>query len=174
MPGRGLEQAIRAATLVPDLRLRLVGPGREAYRAMLLACVAETEMADRLDLADAVASDEVVAAVADADFGLMLIEPICRSYELTLPNKLFEYAAAGPPVLSSDLPVIGPLVRAAGIGEVVSVTDLDAVAEAMQRLAEPSVNREVRERVRAFARSVTWEKERAVLEQVYESVLAPR
>ena len=41
----------------------------------------------------------------------MLIEPVCRSYELTLPNKLFEYAAAGLPMLSSDLPVIGALVR---------------------------------------------------------------
>ena len=38
--------------------------------------------------------------------GLCLIQPICRSYELTLPNKLFEYACAGLPILASDLPVI--------------------------------------------------------------------
>ncbi len=93
MAGRGLEQGIEALARVPELRMRLVGPGRDAYRAGLLRLAERLGVADRLQLVPAVAPGEVVAAIAPASFGLMLIQPVCRSYELTLPNKLFEYAA---------------------------------------------------------------------------------
>jgi glycosyltransferase involved in cell wall biosynthesis len=167
MPGRGLEQAIEALARVPELDLRMIGPGRDAYRDALARRARAAGVADRVALHQAVAPGEVVAALLDGALGLMLIQPICRSYELTLPNKLFEYAAAGLPILASDLPVIGPLVRAEAIGEVVPAADIELIARAMRRLAGPSVNAEVRERVRAFAQRVTWEQERTVLERAY-------
>ena len=67
-----------------------------------------------------VAPGEVQGVLAGAAAGLCLIQPICRSYELSLPNKLFEYAAAGVPVLASDAPVIAAVVRAHGLGQVVA------------------------------------------------------
>ena len=137
MPGRGLEQAIDALAQAPGVRLRLIGPGRESYRDALRQRIDAAGMSDRVDVRTAVAPSTVLDAIADADMGLMLIQPICRSYELTLPNKLFEYAAAGLPILASDLPVIGPLVRDEGLGEVVAAADLEQIALAMRRLAEP-------------------------------------
>jgi glycosyltransferase involved in cell wall biosynthesis len=167
MPGRGLEQAIEALALVPGMRLRLIGPSSQAYRAALEACAERAGVADRVQIAAAVAPTSVVDAIGQADLGLMLIQPVCRSYELTLPNKLFEYAAAGLPMLTSDLPVIGPLVRAEGLGEVVPPTDIALIASGLSALAEPDRNRDTRARVRSFAERVTWDNERAVLEQAY-------
>jgi glycosyltransferase involved in cell wall biosynthesis len=168
MPGRGLEQAIRAVALAPGVRLRLIGPGNVGYRESLHRCAVSAGVADRVELRDAVPPAELVAAIAGAAVGLMLIERTGRSYELTLPNKLFEYAAAGVPILASNMPVLAGVVASEGIGEVVAVDDVAAVAAGMQRLADPSVNAVVAERVRAFGSRETWEREQEVLASVYE------
>ncbi len=167
MPGRGLEQAMNALAAVSDLRLRLIGPGAESYRRSLVRCAERFGVDDRVELRPAVPASQVVDAVAEADFGLLLIQPVCRSYELTLPNKLFEYAAAGVPVLASALPVIGPLVTRAGIGKVVAPTDVDAIAQGMATLCDPDVGAALRARVKGFAARETWERERSALEAVY-------
>ena len=86
---------------------------------------------------------------------------------MSLPNKLFEYTAAGVPVLASELPVMGPLVREEGLGEVVPPADVDAIAAAMRRLIDPVRNAAVRDRVSAFGERVNWQHERRVLEEVY-------
>lgn len=57
-----------------------------------------------------VSSTEVVSRVVACDVGLCLIEPTCRSYELSLPNKALEYALAGVPFLYTNLPEIRNLV----------------------------------------------------------------
>lgn len=167
MPGRGLEQAIDALSLAPEVRLRLIGPGHAAYRDGLRHRAEQAGVLDRIELLDPVAPDAVVGALAGAHVGLMLIQPICRSYELTLPNKLFEYAAAGIPVLASDLSVMGPLIRAEGLGEAVAPADIVAIAQAMQRLGDPRVAVSVRGHVRQFAATHTWERERIVLLRCY-------
>ena len=167
MPGRGLEPVIDALALVPEVRVRLIGPGRDSYRAGLWARARAAGVAERIEIEAAVPPSAVVDTLSDADLGLMLIQPVCRSYELTLPNKLFEYAAAGLPILASDLPVIGPVVREAAIGEVVAPADIDQIAASLRRLAEPTYNQQVRERVRTFARRFTWERERETLAGAY-------
>lgn len=170
MVGRGLEPAIAALALVPGARLRLIGPGSAPYRAALARHAQRCGVADRVTVEAPVAPGDVVDAIAGADLGLMLIEPVCRSYELALPNKLFEYAAAGLPILASDLAVIGPLVRAEGIGAVVSPADVASIARAIVDLCDRDVNARTRAHVRAFARRATWDRERAVLEGVYGSI----
>lgn len=167
MPGRGLEQAIQALRLAPEVRMRVVGPGRAPYRASLERMARAAGVEDRLEIREAVPLSEALESIADCEMGLMLIQPVCRSYELTLPNKLFEYAAAGLPILASDLPVIGAVVRSEGIGEVVPADDIDQIARAMQRLADHDVNAQVRERAVSFAQRETWDTERAVLAGAY-------
>jgi glycosyltransferase involved in cell wall biosynthesis len=172
MPGRGLEQTIDALPLAPEVRLRTVGPGSHAYRRTLLERAAAAGVADRLELQPPVPPQAVAQALAGAAVGLCLIQPVCRSYELTLPNKLFEYAAAGVPMLASDLPVLAAVVREEGLGEVVSPTDPAAVAEGLRRLSEPVRWEEAAGRTRAFARANRWSEEARVLADVYRGVVS--
>jgi glycosyltransferase involved in cell wall biosynthesis len=174
MPGRGLEQAIAALAHGPEARLRLLGPGAAAYCAGLARAAAQAGVAERVRFEAPVAPAEVPAAIADADVGLMLIQPVCRSYELTLPNKLFEYAAAGLPILASELAVIGPLVREEGIGESVPPADPERIAAAIRRLAASPPGAGLRARVRAFAERETWEHERETLAGVYRRLVPAR
>jgi glycosyltransferase involved in cell wall biosynthesis len=171
---RGIEFAIEALALVPGLRLRLIGGSSDAYRAELQSHAVAAGVADRVEHRPPVARGDVADAVAAADFGLILTQPTCHNNVLSLPNKLFEYAAAGLPILASDLPLISQLVRGEQLGETVPPTDVQAIAEAMQRLADPERNAELRTRVRSFAERASWTEERRVLEEVYASVGAPR
>ena len=166
-PGRGIEEALRALPSVPQLRLRLVGPDNDGYAAHIRSEAEALGVADRLEILPPVRPVDVPAALAGARMGLALIQPSVLSYRLSLPNKLFEYVAAGVPVLASDLPVLGRTVQEEGIGEVVPPGDVPAIAAAMRRLAEPARNAEARERVRSFAERSTWQRERLVLEDVY-------
>jgi glycosyltransferase involved in cell wall biosynthesis len=58
----------------------------------------------------AVSPDSLPYMTAQADVGLCIIEPLCLSYSLSLPNKLLEYLLSGVPVLGSDLPEFRRLI----------------------------------------------------------------
>jgi glycosyltransferase involved in cell wall biosynthesis len=167
MPGRGLEQTIDALALTADVRLRAIGPGPSSYRAVLQARADAAGVGDRLELLPPVPPDALVGALADAAAGLCLIQPVCRSYELTLPNKLFEYAAAAVPVLASDLPVIAAVVRGAKLGEVVKPDDPAAIANGLARLLEPQRHTEATRNAVAFATANDWHTEARRLARVY-------
>jgi glycosyltransferase involved in cell wall biosynthesis len=167
---RGLATALRALALVPELRMRFVGPEAWGYRAELAALAAELGVADRLELLDPVPPDEAATVLADADLGLALIEPACLSYRMTLPNKLYEYVAAGLPVLSSDVPVLAAEVREHGLGLIADPADPAVVAAAIQAMVEPAAQASFRDSVNALAAETGWGTEQQRLASVYESL----
>lgn len=169
MPGRGLEQALDALALVSGVRLRAVGPGTGAYRDSLLQRATTLGVAERFELCPPVSPDVVVDELAPATVGLCLIQPICRSYELCLPNKLFEYVAAGLPVLCSDLPVMAMVVREHGLGEVVGADDVTAIAAGIRALLQEDPALEAR--TAAFAHANRWENEAPILARTYGDVV---
>lgn len=164
---RGLEQAIEALAAVPDVRLRLMGQVDAEFRAELERRASAAGVTDRIEFRPAVAPSDVAPAIAAADMGILLTQPECLNNEMSLPNKLFEYAAANLPIVGSDLPLIGKLIREERLGLAVSPTDTAEIAAAMRRLADPTRNAELRASVRAFAERSTWEQERVLLESVY-------
>jgi glycosyltransferase involved in cell wall biosynthesis len=173
--GRGLEISIKAMAQLPDVRLRLVGPGREHYRTGLEALARAEGVADRVEFAGAVSPDQLLEAISEASVGLALIEPVCLSYRMSLPNKLFEYVAAGIPVLGSDLPAIGPLVSEYGIGLVAQPDRVADVASKLSEMLEPERNSAFRVATRRAAERLNWNRESLLLADAYvETVLAAR
>jgi glycosyltransferase involved in cell wall biosynthesis len=78
---------------------------------------------------------------ASADIGLCLVEALGESYRLSLPNKLFEYLAAGLPVIASDLPEIARVLQDSRAGILVSPSSSEDVAAALRRLMTDSAFR---------------------------------
>jgi glycosyltransferase involved in cell wall biosynthesis len=175
--GRGLEQAIDALAELPELRLRLIGPGALGYVEELRRRATSAGVVERVGFEGAAPPEGVVDALSGARVGLMLIQPVCLSYELTLPNKLFEYAAAGVPILSSDLPVMAETVRGGDLGEVVPPSDPAAIAAGIGRLLDPERAAVCRAALASFVAANTWAEERELLERAYadaETKTAPR
>ena len=167
--GRGLESALAALAQLPELRMRFVGPEAWEYGARLRELAERLGVAGRLELLDPVPPDTAAEVLADADLGLALIEASCLSYELTLPNKLYEYVAAGLPVLASEVPILAAEVRRHGIGSTVDPSDTEAVARAIGEMLEPEMLEAHAVAVRALASVATWHQERELLAALYDS-----
>jgi glycosyltransferase involved in cell wall biosynthesis len=77
---------------------------------------------------------EVPAALAGADACLAILKPI-EMYKTTYPNKVFDYMAAGRPVILAIDGVIREVVEEAQAGVFVPPGDPSALADAIQMLA---------------------------------------
>jgi glycosyltransferase involved in cell wall biosynthesis len=119
-----------------------------------------------------VAVGEGWGVISEADVGLALIQPSCLSYKLTLPNKLFEYTAAGVPVLGSRLPMISDFISRHGVGLTAAPGDVHDVAEKLRAMIEPEANARMREATHRAAAMLTWAGERERLETAYTELSA--
>lgn len=72
-----------------------------------------------------------------ADIGV-IPHLVDECWNTTIPNKLFDYMAAGLPVLSSDARPAARIVRATGCGEVFTGSRGSDLVEAMERLRDPA------------------------------------
>lgn len=115
----------------PGLRFALVGDGKEKPRLRQRA--AELALPN-LVFIDSLPKAEMRDALAAADAGLAILKPI-EAYKTTYPNKIFDYMAAGRPVLLAIDGVSREVVEAADCGLFVQPGDADALAEAVRRLA---------------------------------------
>jgi glycosyltransferase involved in cell wall biosynthesis len=145
----------------------LVGPARDDYRADLAELARKEGVADRVEFAGAVPPERLLETIGAASVGLALIQPVCLSYRMSLPNKLFEYVAAGVPVLGSDLPAIGPLVSEHEIGLVAQPDQVADVASKLSEMLEPRRNEAFRLATRRAAERLNWAHESRILADAY-------
>ena len=73
----------------------------------------------------------IAGILADSRAGLVLLKPVPHEM-VTLPIKLFEYMAAGIPVISSDFPLWREIVDGAKCGLLVDPENTSAITAAMQ------------------------------------------
>lgn len=169
-PGRGLDHLIAAMAGVPEAVLVLVGEGPEEEALRRLAA----PLGARVRFVGFTPPDALRALTADADLGAIPVLPISASHRMGLPNKLFEYAAAGLPILAgTGIEPLCDIVTRYGAGPVVDPRDGAALAAAV-RTALFDV--EARARYRAGAARLhadfSWERERERFAAVYTDLLA--
>jgi len=100
--GRGLELFIDIASLVPDADFVIIGPAPNPEYLKYLKSRGEGLVNFRI--LEPVPYDELWEITCSADVGFVCTEPVCKSYQLGLSNKIFEYMAAGLPIVASDIP----------------------------------------------------------------------
>ncbi|HJV05908.1 MAG TPA: glycosyltransferase family 4 protein [Chromobacteriaceae bacterium] len=126
---RGIEPIVAA---LPDTntRLNLAGPWSEPDLKAQLEHEAGWARVNDLGVLD---RQGVAAVLARSKVGLVTLFPT-PNYVDALPIKLFEYMAAGMPVVASDFPVWREIVDDAGCGLLVDPQDPAAIAAAINRL----------------------------------------
>jgi glycosyltransferase involved in cell wall biosynthesis len=175
---RGLLELIDAVKILRDrgfpLRATIVGEGRDT--AILHARTRAVGLtADDVRFTGYLKTHaEALAVVAAADIGVIPSRKTPQS-DATIPNKLFDYMAAGLPVLTSDTSPCARIVRETGAGDVFRAGDAADLAATICRLADRTVRDAAGE---AGRRAVTdrynWERDAAALCDVVRRVAASR
>jgi glycosyltransferase involved in cell wall biosynthesis len=129
--GVALEAAARLEKTAPQVCLVFLGDGKE--KPALQVRAAELGLGNVLFLPP-VPKSEMAAALAAADACLAILKPI-EEYKTTYPNKVFDYMAAGRPVVLAIDGVIREVVESAGCGLFAPPGEPAALAEAIRELA---------------------------------------
>jgi len=134
-----------------DTRVKLVfiGDGKEKER--LAAKAVELGLTNCLFFPP-VPKAELGAITASLDCGLMVLKDIPAFYRGTSPNKFFDYVAAGLPVVNNYPGWLAGLIEEHRCGVVVPPRNVEAFADALQRLAaDPAACRAMGAAARALA-----------------------
>lgn len=170
---RGLQVTLDALKQVPKAVLVVIGPRRAQADTELREAATKAGLIDRLKLLDPVKPNDVVPTIADAAASVCLIQDTTLSYRFSMPNKLFEAALAGVPIIGSDLPDIGGFIRRFNAGEVVDQTDPVAIASGLTRvIADPARYRPDAGTRAAMIAEFSWAAQEQKLLELYGN-LAP-
>ncbi len=172
----GLTEARGAVEMVAAVD----GMGGEGVRLQLAGAVASPGLGERLaampgwgkvDFHGWLDRTEIAALLGRVRAGLVVLHPI-RNYAESWPIKLFEYMAAGLPVIASDFPLWREIVEEAGCGLLVDALDPAAIAKAMQWILDhPEEARAMGERGRrAVEEKYNWETEAEKLRRFYRTL----
>lgn len=149
-PGRSLTDLLDAAVFAEgcEITLRVVGADREALGAEIAA----RGLDGRVRVAAPVNPDELVAALAPFEVGVIINRPVTRNDELVFPNKLFEYLMAGLAVVVPAVPGLTPLLEAEAIGVTFEPGSPEGLGRSLAELAgDRSRLADLRSRARALA-----------------------
>ena len=131
---RGAAEAVAALEAMKGVRLVLVGAGIEWEEAR--AQVNDPKWNGRLHCIPKLPFDELRVLTASADVGLSLDKGGHGNYEMSLPNKLFDFMHAGLPMVVTARKEVAAIVRAHGLGEVVEDASPEALIEAVKTVLE--------------------------------------
>jgi glycosyltransferase involved in cell wall biosynthesis len=173
MSGRGVEHLIEAMGEVPRAHLVLLGGGDQRDLVTQLANAAG--VGDRVHALPRVPIAEVLDYAASAQVGVSPIEDVCLNYRYSLPNKLFQYMAAGLPVVASDFDQVRDVVEGAAAGLTVDPSSATDIARAVRALVEdPGLATEMGRNARAAVEArYNWGTAAATLIGVYRRVRPP-
>lgn len=169
---RGLEQVVRMMGLLPDHTLDVIGFGPLEAHLRDVAARLGDDVTRRITFGAPISIDDVVPTLAGFDVGVVTTEPTCANHELTVSNKLFEYAAAGLPVLLSDVEEHRRLVAAHPFGAIArTVTPRDLAAAVRTLTDDPTAHAAAAAAARDLAVDRSWDHEMQGLRKLYESLL---
>lgn len=169
-PANDLQVVLEAARQLENkpIHFLLVGDGKDKPRLQQLA---EAWGLKNVTFLPPVPKREMPTILRAADIGLAILKPL-EEYKTTYPNKVFDYMAAGLPILLVIDGVIRKVVEQAECGLFVPPGDAQALAKATQELAaDAQRRRRMGEQGRAyleahFSRRALGEQLRQLLEEM--------
>jgi glycosyltransferase involved in cell wall biosynthesis len=165
-PHRGCEELVLAMEHVPDAHLVFLGEsGFPVFTDRLARRARERSVAGRIHFTANLPLEALLSHTREADVGVSLLEGNCENHRLALPNKVFEYVAAGVPVVVSDLPELSRLVHEHGLGWTADPGDPSSIAAALREALTHGHQRT--EALQQAAGTLNWEREKGRLIDVY-------
>jgi len=130
-----LQTVLAAAELIKarkDIRIVLLGDGKEKHNLMQEA---KTRTLTNVQFLDPVSKNKIADYLNAADACLAILKPIAL-YKTTYPNKVFDYMAAGKPIVLAIDGVIREVVEDARCGYFCQPGDIREIAGCIQKMCD--------------------------------------
>jgi glycosyltransferase involved in cell wall biosynthesis len=172
---RGIREMLTAVDLLPrtlDVKLELAG---WFYVKALLTKLVATPQWQHVNWHGELDRNGLTTLLSGVSAGLVILHPE-KSFIVSQPTKLFEYMAAGIPVIASDFPLWRSIIQEASCGILVNPFDTQAIAAAIEYLvSNPREAETMGQRGRRTAeRRFNWAHEEHTLLSFYSSLLSDR
>ncbi|WP_457592958.1 glycosyltransferase family 4 protein [Hydrogenimonas sp.] len=166
---RGIKELVGAMENLDGVRLKLAGKFQEAD--------VETEVRSykgwqKVDFLGFLGRDEIRTLLSECRAGIVTLHPV-PNYLDALPVKMFEYMAAGVPVIASDFPLWRSIVEKTACGLCVDPEDSKAVSDAVRYImthpdeaAQMGANG-----IEAVRKRYNWQEEERKLLALYEELM---
>lgn len=169
--GRHLDVLVAAMRYVTNPAVILVVMGEGALLRSLEGIVRTHRLSERVFFHDAVPQSMLIATSAGADAGIVPYQATCLNNLYCSPNKLYEFIAAGIPVLASDLPELRRIVAGGDIGVVADLRSEKAMAQAIDDFfADADRFALWRKNAAAIRSRISWEVESERLVALYKAL----
>lgn len=165
--GRGVESLISTFAFRLDATAVIIFMG---YGPLQATVVKAADESDNIYYHLAVTPEDLLQYTASADVGVSLIENSCMSYYLSMPNKLFEYAMVGLPVLVSDMKEMSAFVSRNHMGEIVDASSINSINRAVDLLCGNEIHL-YKVNAKKAAVENSWEIQEEKMMKIYQSLI---
>jgi glycosyltransferase involved in cell wall biosynthesis len=158
---KGVDTALAALAELPEARLLVHGGRGRADDPDLLTCQArarELGVVERVEFRGFVPHAEVRAAISGAGVAVLPLPDNLMARYFTSPLKMFDYMAAGTPIVASDLPTVREVLTDGDNALLVPPEDAASMAAAIRRLlVNPGLADRLRRTAYEQVQALTWD-----------------
>ncbi len=162
---RGAEEAVSSMKLVKDAVLIIAGRGDVIPG--LKEQVKKYSLNDRIFFLPAMPYRELMQLTCICHAGLSLDKDTSLNYRFSLPNKLFDYIAAGIPVVASPLPEVKEIVEKYGIGLIIENHSPVEIAGKISKILYDIPRNHWKDNLIRASEELNWEREKQKLLNIY-------
>ncbi|MCU0377530.1 MAG: glycosyltransferase [Bacteroidales bacterium] len=169
-PGRGTDELIDSMSSLDGVILIIIGSGDIIDDVRQSVC--ERGLKDRVKFFPRMPWEQMMSYTMCCDAGLSLDTDTCLNQRFSLPNKLFDYIAAGIPVVVSPLPEVSSVVKNYSCGIILNDVEPESIRAALSSLRDNrAILTSLKEGVAMARKELTWEKEMKKEQELFQSVI---
>lgn len=165
--GRGVEEILETFKQCSGIKRNIVFLG---YGNLVPLIKKYEEKFDNIWYHEAVAPHDLLNYTVSADFGLTSVinQGYCKSYDYSLPNKLFEYVMAELPMIVT-LPEMTKFVLKYKIGVKAKSNNYSDLIKAFEEIEEKDIQ-EMKKNIQQVKRYYSWENQEELLLSLYKEL----
>jgi glycosyltransferase involved in cell wall biosynthesis len=172
-PWKGVDLIVEAVAALPETRALIVGGhDKEPDLARVKAFATQLDCASRITFTGLVPPAQVATHLRAADVLVLPNPRSAISNAHTSPLKLFEYMAAGRPIVASDLPSIGEVLSDGTNALLVEPGNPQALVAGIRRIMDdPELATRLAAQAAADVRDYTWARRAERLETLLTTLI---
>ncbi|NPV10180.1 MAG: glycosyltransferase family 4 protein [Ignavibacteria bacterium] len=174
---RGLDKYLYAAREViqkyPDINFVTIGRAPKEDIEWMKSFIKVNKLEKNFTFTGWVDFNRIPDYLFNSDIGILLLQPVSKNNMMGIPNKLFDYMAAGIPVVACNFPNIAKIIGECNCGFLIDSSSYSEIAEAILKLIENKNHAKIlgQNGRKCFETIYNWENMESKLISVYNNTL---